>query len=86
MYPTPRACGTEAPAHVNVYTDGGWQYSDPLGFGLGGAGVYWPKRITHPRLADRAPNLYVLEESSAEAQLLAGGVVQAEAIPEGLLL
>ena len=41
---TPPKCMTDAPAEINVFTDGSWLYPLKQFIGLGGAGVWWPNR------------------------------------------
>ena len=46
----PEPCNEPAPPDINVYTDGSWLNPLKQYLGLGGAGVWWPKRLTehHP--------------------------------------
>ena len=44
IMPLPWDCSRAAPADINVYTDGSWQFPLRPMFGLGGAGVWWPNR------------------------------------------
>ena len=58
IMPMPWPCSRVAPAAVNVYTDGSWQFPLRHNFALGGAGVWWPKR-----------NLSTHKTSEAEREL-----------------
>ena len=40
----PNKCDTEAPATINVYSDGSWLFPLKQFLGIGGAGVWWPNR------------------------------------------
>ncbi len=40
----PRVCEEKAPDEINVYSDGSFRYGKRPVFGLGAAGVWWPKR------------------------------------------
>ena len=42
--PMPCKCELNAPDQINVYTDGSWLFPLKQFLGLGGAGVWWPKR------------------------------------------
>ena len=42
--PMPYRCTANAPDQINVYTDGSWLFPLKQFLGLGGAGVWWPKR------------------------------------------
>ncbi len=40
----PKACAQQAPPEINAYTDRSWVFPKPQWLGMGGAGVWWPRR------------------------------------------
>jgi hypothetical protein len=44
VLPTPYKCSVNAPDEINVFTDGSWIFPRKQFLGIGGAGVWWPKR------------------------------------------
>ena len=65
IMPLPVKCHRRAPDDINVYTDGSWVNTLKQYLGLGGAGVWWPKRsITRDE-----PGMHWLPVSIGEAML-----------------
>ena len=67
VMPTPYRCYREAPDDINVYTDGSWLLPLKQFLGLGGAGVWWPKRVIST--PSEGSDCHKIPLSSAEAEI-----------------
>ena len=64
----PIHCPETAPSSINVYTDGSWLNPLKQFLGLGGAGVWWPARVTLDT-GNLSDGKYFLAISEAEAEM-----------------
>jgi len=67
VMPTPYRCYRDAPHDINVFTDGSWLFPLRQYLGLGGAGVWWPKRTIGTPGFDG--DLYRVPLSIAESEI-----------------
>ena len=75
VMPTPHHCRSTAPIEINVFTDGSWLHPLKQYLGLGGAGIWWPKRkLEKGDLDTTCQPLSIAEESMAHVQSCEEGV------------
>ena len=68
IMPLPYKCVRDAPEQINVYTDGSWLFPLKQFLGLGGTGVWWPRRSLDRENCDRRYYLPLSEAERALAQ------------------